>query len=134
MKYFETIFNQFYVWACKYNFANSPHLSAMYFLGFSLFFNLWSITNLIRLLMGLNFFQFEKCKYIIFIGLAVITLVIYFLYIKNKKYLIIYKEYSLKSKSLKIKFNYITIGYIFFSIVLFFGVAFFAGLHKRGVW
>lgn len=132
-KILKIIFNQFYVWACKNNFANSPHLSAMYFLGLILFFNLLGLISLARLILGYNFLFIKRYDFRVIIVLATITLLIYLLYVKNKKYLIFYDEYCLFTEKKKKSMNFITILYIVFSIILSFGVAICIGLHKKGI-
>lgn len=131
-KFLKIIFNQFFVWACKYNFANSPHLSAMYFLGFSLIFNILGIISLARLSLGYKYLNINQNKIIFIIGLSIITFIIYISYVKNKKYLGYFDEYNHKSKIIKQKENAVTIGYIIFSIILFLGIAFIVGLFERG--
>lgn len=134
-KILDIVFNQFYVWACRYNFANTPQLSAMYMLGLILFSNL--ITFICFIGMPLGFFIFnsfgDHIIVAVIIGLTITTLPIYLIYIKSKRYLDLCKDYEQKSPQKKRKFKYFTIAFIIISVVLFLVSALISGMYARGV-
>lgn len=127
--FFKKIFYQFYVWGCKYNFANTPHLSAMYMLAMLLTLAFYGIYNMV-------FFLFthkisNSTLSIAFPLLALITLIIYVCYTKGKKYELIFKEFKNKSEKEKKNIRYISIAFILISIFLSFGTAIFIGYLKK---
>lgn len=131
--FFKTIFNQFYVWGLKLNFANSPHLSAMYFLAFILTFNFIGITILIRLFLGYTEVTVQLIYPELFVFLLGLILMIYFLHVKNGNYLVFYNKYLKKTVREQRKMKIFTYLYILFSIFLSYGVAIYIGMVRKGV-
>ena len=132
-KLLKSIFYQFYVWACKYNFANSPHLSAMYMLSLFLSINIACLSMIVNFLLGYDEMFLLKSRSLIILILFVMITIIYFLYTKDKRYILLFKEFDSKSPIQKKYIRHFTIFYLAVSIILFFLVAFVLGLHHRGI-
>ncbi len=130
-KLFKIIFNQFYVWALKYNFAKEPQFSAMYFFSLLLSLNCLGLYLLIKLTYGYYETKFPTLTLVI--SCILIMFIINKTYVKNKEYLKEYKSFQFKSYTKRKNSIYITIAYVFISIILSFGVAILLGLSKKGV-
>ena len=128
-RFLKVIFYQFYQWGCKYNFANSPDLSAMYMQSLLLTFNLFSLHVLINLILG-NTYKPIPSRTEFFIILIITTFIIYLFFIRNKSYLEYNNQFAMITKKQKMITVLFTIIYILFSLLLFFGIAIYIGLHK----
>jgi preprotein translocase subunit SecG len=120
------IFYTLYRWACKYNFWDTPHLSAMYFLSLFILINILSIYGLVaKVFLGYSSTlpQINKIFYILF--LAIIVLIVYLLFVRNKKYLAIASRFEEKDNFSKRKTNTITVTYIIVTILFLFALAFY---------
>lgn len=127
------IFFQFYVWGSKYNFANTPHLSAMYMLSLLLTIDLLTLIMLICLTFGYDDMSFLKSKPLLILLLAIVTGIVYFSYTRNNKYLIIYKEFNSSDPTSKKNIKIISILFIVFTLIIIFFVAFVFSLFKRNI-
>jgi hypothetical protein len=131
--FLKIIYAQFYSWGCRWNFANSPHLSAMYLLSLLLTLNVGTFTMMLLWFLGFrNFGLFFQPNFIILIVLAIVTFLIYMLYTRNKKYLIISQAFNSKPPSVKRKYTLITVLYIVITLLLLYGVAVILGMLERG--
>jgi F0F1-type ATP synthase membrane subunit a len=120
------IYYTLYRWAQKYNFWDTPQLSAMYFLSLFVFINILSLYGIIAkglLKYSSSIPQISKIYYILF--LAIIVFIVYILYVQRNKYLIITSKFEKTSDFNKRKANTITVGYIIITIVLSLALAFY---------
>jgi hypothetical protein len=132
-KFLKIIFAQFYVWGCKYNFANSPHLSAMYMLSLLLTINVGCLSMMLLAVIGYNdFVYFLKSKTLFLSALVIITATIYLLYTRNKKYLVVFNEFDSSTVKQKKKYMLVSILYVVITVLLFFLTAFLLGVRQRG--
>ncbi len=129
--FFKLIFCQFYEWACKHNYANSPELSAMYLLSFLITINAWSVIMLLSMALRYDAMLFFTTLLIPFLVLAAVSAIIYFLYTKNKKYLVIYRDFSNKYSKVKKRAGLISVVYVLFTVFLFLAIAFIDRVHQR---
>lgn len=128
-QFFKKIFYQFYVWGCRYNFANTPHLSAMYMLSLLLTFGLMGILHLISFLLTKT--NSDISMVMAFTVVVLITFIIYECYTKKEKYKLIYKEFKDVSEKEKRNIQYISLTFILVSLFLFFGTAILIGQLKK---
>jgi hypothetical protein len=132
-RFLKIVFYQFYYWGCKYNFANSPHLSAMYMLSLLLTINAGCLSMIFLSVIGFDDFVYLlNSKILTLCVLAIITTIIYLLYTRHKKYLDIFNEFNSCSLDQKKKFKLISTMYIVLTLLFFFLMAFLLGVHKRG--
>jgi hypothetical protein len=129
-QFLKRIFYQFYVWGCKYNFANSPHLSAMYMLSLLVTLNLMSVLIIIGFLFGYRDMFFLKSKLLVVSMLVVVTTLIYFLYTRKKKYIRIFNEFDSQSPVIKKNIRLASIFFIGFTILILYGMAFIVSINK----
>ena len=128
---FKVIFYKLYVWACKYNFANSPHLSAMYMLSLLLFLNLLGLVSLVKLIA-------EGDGYVFFnntVGIIILMLILFFIinyaFIRNGRYKTFCAEFDLKPSKQRKMMSLFTFIYIIFSVALPFGIAIYIGYYRN---
>lgn len=132
-KLLKIIFSQFYKWGCQYNFANSPHLSAMYMLSLLLTINVLFLSGLYEFFFNSNFIGLEDSKTGLLLVLGFITSLIYFHFIKDEKYKKNYTEFLKKTEREKRKYAYVAISYVLLSVILVFVGVFLLGLRKKGL-
>lgn len=132
-RFLKIVYTQFYKWGCDWNFANSPHLSAMYMLSLFLMTNVGALSMPVLALFGFDPLYLMRTMLLVFVVLPVITLGIYLLYTKDKKYLRLFEDYKKRTPAQRNRNRWISVFYVVFSILLFFGVALVTGLKKRGL-
>ncbi len=119
------LFCTFYRWARKFDFWGTPHLSAMYLLGLLLTFNLITVIEYSKILTGSPNAPLSFNK--VFVGILVLvsSFMIYLVFVRNKKYEAISKEYESSENYNLSRDNFITILYITLTILLLFSLGFF---------
>jgi hypothetical protein len=131
-RFLKIVFTQFYKWGCDWNFANTPHLSAMYMLSLLLMINVGALSMPVLAFFGSDPLYLLKTKLLVILVLPVITLAIYLLYTKDKKYLRLFEDYESRTPAQRKWYRRISVFFIVFTLLLFFGVALVMGLKKRG--
>lgn len=132
-QFLKKVYYQFYVWGCRYNFANSPHLSAMYMLSLLLTIDVLSVIMLVKILSGDDKLAFLTSIPMLLSLLVTVTAIIYFSYTRNKKYLVIFNKYNSSTSVLKRRIKVTAITFVVFSIVTIYLVAFILSLYNRGI-
>ncbi len=119
------IFYTLYRWANKFNFWDTPQLSALYFLALFLTFNILSIYVYVKLMLGYSprLLEFNKIVYVILF--AFIAIIINLVFVRNKKYLAIASDYEGNANFRNSKASIITIIYIIVTILLFLSLGFY---------
>ena len=123
------IFYTLYRWASRYNYWDTPHLSALYFLSLFVTFNILSVYVYIKIILGYSPGLLEYNKIIYIALFVIITAIIYLLYVKNKKYHIIANKYKENKNFKKSKANALTIIYLIVTLSLFFSLGFYRIKH-----
>jgi len=121
---FYTLYRWFHGW-------NSPELSAMYLLGIVAWMLVINILQLIRIALGYQIFNLGKHFLLTFILFAIITLIIYFIYVRKRKFIEIDNYYSNKETFINTMGNIITVLYLLLTIVLFFGIPLVMNLSRQ---
>ena len=131
---YSLIFCKLYIGQVKYSLWStdfSAAISIVSFLTILLIFNIASVCWIIALIVGSNFLNARLINTPIgFTVFVLSSLLIYFSlysrFIKNKRYLIIYKQFTKQSKFNNMKGTIITNCYIVLSFILFFGSGYYA--------
>lgn len=120
------IYFQFYVWGCRYNYANSPELSAMYMIALLLTLDCVGLELLFHLVVGSKVTLREHKLIYLFIC-AIFAFIIYIMYVKSGKYKIIETQFKEKSVKERRKILILSCTFILFSILFPTGIAIFIG-------
>ena len=92
----------------------------MYLLSFLIFINIYTVIGGFKLLV-LHLPTIADPKLVELLILAIINIGLYFLFIKNKKYESLFKDY-LESEYYNKKGTYLTMSYIVITFILFIGL------------
>lgn len=117
------IYYTLYRWSFLFEFSGAQAYWAMSFLAIFVNFNVVTLLELINKISG-NSTSISEIGIIgIVLICAIVISVLYLMFVKNKKYLEIEKEFEKKGKQI-LKGNIITLLYLIFSFVSPFGLAF----------
>jgi hypothetical protein len=104
----------------------------MYMLSLLLMVDVGALSMPVLAFFGFDPLYLLNNKLLVILILPVITLAIYLLYTKDKKYLRLFEDYEGGTAAQRKWYRWITVFYVVFSLLLFFGVSLIMGLKKRG--